>query len=256
MVTVLVVVPIVIAFIVIDILEIGARVKVRQGQASLAKILPPDVQADMKPKLLNLVSVLAFAAVVFLMVRVDLLTRTRLGTDIFVVGCGLVATVALAARTAWIARTRLDRGYLGEVLVDLSPYPLAGAIRRRFWLLFVMYFPVLFALIGFKLTGFQGAGGWLFLAVWVAIALLILWTYLEYVDRIWLAERGLCFGGRLYPWDSFERVVWTDDGRVVALRRRGLWRLQRWAVVPVPEGSREAAEEALRQVMPALTATL
>jgi len=58
---------IVIAFIVIDFLEIGANVRVRQGRASLAKNLPPDVQADMKPKLLNLVSVLAFAAVVLLL---------------------------------------------------------------------------------------------------------------------------------------------------------------------------------------------
>jgi len=178
-----------------------------------------------------------------------------MGTAIFIVGTGLAATVALAARTAWIARTRLDRGYRGEVLVDLSPYPLAGAIRRRFWLLFVMYFPVLFALIGFHLTGFQRAGCWLFLAVWAVIALLILWTYLKYVDRIWLAEWGLCLGGRLYPWDGFERVAWTDDGRAFALRRRGLWRLLRWTVVPVPEGSREETEEALRQVMRAPTPT-
>ena len=49
-----VVVLIALAWIAIDVLEIGARVWVRRGQASLAKILPPDVQADMKPKLFHL----------------------------------------------------------------------------------------------------------------------------------------------------------------------------------------------------------
>jgi hypothetical protein len=78
-----------------------------------------------------------------------------------------------------------------------------------------------------------------------------------YSDRVWLAERGLYFGGRLYPWGGFERVAWSDDGRAFALRRKGRWRLQRWTVVlPVPEGSREAAEESLRQVMPAPIPTL
>jgi hypothetical protein len=256
MVTMFVVVLIAIAWIVIWVLGFAANARVREGQASLAKNLPPDVQADMKPKLFHLVSGLAFAAVIFLMNRVDTLTRTRMGNPILLVAGGLVATVALAARTAWIARTRLDRTYLGEVLVDLSPYPLAGALRLRFGLLFAMYFPALFAMIGISFTGFQMIGLWLFLAVWAAIALLILWTYIKYVDRIWLAERGLCFGGRLYPWDGFERVAWTNDGRAFALRKRVLWRLQRWTVVPVSEGSREAAEEALRQVMPAATPTL
>ncbi len=252
-------VPILIAFIVFYILEFGARVKFRQGKASLAKNLPPDVQAEMKPNLLNLMTVLAFAVVVFLMIKVDLVTGTRLGTDLLVVGFGLVATVVLAARIAWIARARLDRGYLGEVRGDLSPYSLAGAIRLRAWalsLLSVVYFLGIFALISLHLTGFQRTGGWLFLAVWTAVALLISGTYVKYVDRIWLAERGLCFGVRLYPWDGFERVAWSKDGRAVALRRRGLWRQQRWTVVPVPEGSRQAAEETLRQVMLAPAPTL
>jgi hypothetical protein len=248
-----VVVLIALAWIAIDFLEIGARVRVRRGQASLAKILPPDVQADMKPKLLHLVTVLTFAAVIFLMIKVDLCTTSRMGTEMILVAGGLIVTVASAARTSWMTRTRLDRGYLGEVLVDLSPYPLAGAIRLRFGLLFVMYFLALFGMIGISFAGFQRAGGLLFLTVWAAIALLILWMYLKYVDRIWLTERGLCFGGRFYPWDGFERVAWADNGEAFALRRRGLWRLQRWTVVPVHNWSREAAEEALRQVMPAST---
>jgi hypothetical protein len=60
----------------------------------------------------------------------------------------------------------------------------------------------------------------------------------------------------LYIWDGFVRVAWTDDGRAFTFRRRGRLRLKRWIVLPVPEGSREAAEEALRQVMPAPTPTL
>jgi hypothetical protein len=94
-------------------------------------------------------------------------------------------------------------------------------------------------------------GRLLLLAVEVAITLLTLLTYLMYSDLVWLADRGLYFGGRLYSWYGFERVAWTDDGRAFALRRRGGWRLKRWIVVPAPEGSREAVEEALRQVMPA-----
>ena len=80
---------------------------------------------------------------------------------------------------------------------------------------------------------------------------LALLTNLMYSDRVWLAERGLYFGGRLYPWDGFERVAWTDDGRAFALRRCGRWPLRRWIVAPVSEASREAVEEALRRVMPA-----
>jgi hypothetical protein len=77
-----------------------------------------------------------------------------------------------------------------------------------------------------------------------------------YSDRVWLAERGLYVGGRLYHSDGFERVAWTDDGRAVAIRSGSWWRLQRRTLVPVPERSLEAAEEALRQVMPAHTPTL
>jgi hypothetical protein len=249
--TMFVVIALGIAFIAIYYGEIFARARAWQGRASLAKKLPPDVQVDMKPKLLHLMTALAIAAVFFGGVRVDLVTHTRTGTHILFVGCVLVATVAVAAQTAWIARSRLDRGYLGEVLVDLSPYPLAGAIGLRLGLLFAMFVMALFGMIDISLTGLPRAVGWLFLAVWSAIALLLLWTYFKYVDRIWLAERGLCFGGKFYPWEWFERVAWSDDGRVFALRRRGLWVFQRWTVVPVHPGSREEVEEVLLQVLPA-----
>lgn len=250
-----VVVVFVIAFIVLYVVEQVARASVRQGRASLAENLPPDVQADMKPNLFNLLGVLAFAAVVFLSVWVDLLTSTRLGRNILLIAGGLVATVAFAARTAWIARFRLDRKYLGEVLVDLSPNPLAGALRLKFGVLSVMCFLGICAMIGTWVTGFHWDVGWLLLAVCAAIPLLFLWLYLKRVDHIWLAERGLCFNGGLYPWDGFERLAWTNDGRAFALRRRSPWRFQRWTVVPVRNGSRQAAEKALRRLMPARTLT-
>ena len=104
----------VIAIVVLYVLEMWAGASVRQGRTSLVEKLPPDVQADIKPKLLNLLVVLAFAAVVFFFVRMDLSTHTRMGRDMLLVAGGLVATGGLAARTAWIARMRLDRTYLAQ----------------------------------------------------------------------------------------------------------------------------------------------
>ena len=78
-----------------------------------------------KPTLFNPVIVLAFAAVVFLMIRVDLVTKSRLGTARLFVGIGL-GDGRLAARTAWIARARLDRAISGGGAGYLSPYSLAG----------------------------------------------------------------------------------------------------------------------------------
>jgi hypothetical protein len=189
--------------------------------------------------------------------------------------------VGCATWSASIARTLLGRRNPGEVLVDLSPYPLAGAVRRSSWLVWVACTPMLFVVfMGFAFSGSQTAGDRLFLAFWAAYVPLALLTNLMYSDRVWLAERGLYFGGRLYPWDGFERVAWTDDGRAFALRRCGRWPLRRWivvpvpeglrelqqaaltglfglwTVVPVPEGLREAAEDALRQMMAAPTPTL
>jgi hypothetical protein len=181
-------------------------------------------------------------SVVVLPIFVAGLIATGKARDMIIVGCGLAGAFGCAAGIALIARTWLERRNPGEVLTDLSPYPLAGAIRRSSssWLLLIiaLIFPSIIA---------RAIAHWLFPAVWVAFALLGLLTHLMYSDRVWLANRGLYFGGKLYPWDGFDRVAWTDDGRAFALRRRGRWRLKRWIVVPVPEGTREAAEEALRQ---------
>jgi len=73
MIPVFVVVLIIIAStIAIASLVKGAEGSVWQFQASLARKLPPDVQTEMKPKLLNPTSVLTWAAIVFLMFRSDL----------------------------------------------------------------------------------------------------------------------------------------------------------------------------------------
>ncbi len=253
-------------------------VKVRQFQASLAENLPPDVRAEMKPKpgWLNrpigqvdknvppnvqadmtpiqpdFAGFVVIAAVLCLLV-VEAWTRNGKPSAMLFVGFGLAVAVAFAARAATVARTWLERRNPGEVLVDLSPYPLAGAIRRISWLQLVMAAPILCVLIVLPFTGLPTARGWLILTGLAAVMSVNLLPSLMYSDRVWLAERGLYFGGRLYPWDGFERVAWTDDGRAFALRRRGRWRLRRWTLVPVPEGSREAAEKALRQVVSAPT---
>jgi len=225
-------------------------------EASLAKNLPPDVQAGMKPIQPGLVTSVAITVVVLPIVLAGL-TATGKERAVLFVGFGLVWAVACAVWTASIARTWLDPRNPGEVLVDLSPYPLAGAVRRSSWLVWVSCAPMFF----FAVISFKTADNRPFGVFWVAFVPLALLTNLMYSDRVWLAERGLYFGGRLYPWDDFERVAWTDDGRAFALRRRGRWSLERWIVkrwivVPVPEESREAAGQALRQVMPAPSATL
>jgi len=247
---------VVVAFVIAIAILLFARMRASLGRASLAKQLPPAVRADMKPGLLHLVCVLAWAAVMYLTFGADRMNRTHVRTGAFLVVCGLVFPVVLAMRTAWVARTQVDGRFLGDMVLDLSPYSLAGAIRLMFGLVAVMYFFCCFAMIGFGLTGYQKAVGWLLLAIWAAIAGPILWTHLKHLDRVWLAERGLCFGGALYPWETFERVAWSDDAHVFALRRKGPWVLWRWIVVPVPARSREEVDKALRQVMPALAGTL
>jgi hypothetical protein len=233
----------------------GDQAILQQFQASLAKHLPPDVQAElMKCAKLGRVTTLAMIAVAFaiLIMMFGMMETWRAAAAIIERVCRVLTVVGLAAWAVSIAGTLLDRRSPGEVLADLSPHLLAGAIRRGQQLVLLVLAPVLY--IFFR--GFQTAGDWPPLALWVAFALLILLRNRMYSDRVWLAERGLYFGGKLYPWDGFERVAWTDDGRAFALRRRPRWRLQRWTLVPVPEGSREATEEALRRVMPDPTPTL
>ncbi len=228
---------------------------VQQFQASLAKNLPPDVQTDMKLRPLGPVTSVAILVVVLPIVVAGMI-RAAKPAEVLKVGAGLVGAVGCAAWRVSIARPLLGRWNPGEVLADLSPYPLAGAVRRISWISWgCMAVPTLFAFIPFAVTGFQTAGDRLFWVVWMVFMLLLLLTNLMYSDRVWLAERGLYLGGGLYAWEGFERLAWTDDGRAFALRRRLRWSLQRWTVAPwtvvaVPEGSRAAAEEALRQVMP------
>ena len=232
----------------------GGQASIEQFNASLVKHLPPEVQADMKSGQFGRVTSVAIAVVVLPVLVAGLITIGKAREVFFVRFGGILLAVVLAVVsavwTASIARTWFDRRNPGEVLADLSPYPLAGAVRRRSWL----WWWVMVA-YGLILPILQSAseGYLLVLAFWVAFVLLGLLTNLMYLDRVWLAERGLYFHGRLYPWDGFERVAWTDDGRAFALRRKGRWLFQRWTGVPVPEGSREAAEEALRQVMPTST---
>jgi len=226
----------------------AAQASVEPVEARLVKHLPPDVQAEMKPRQPWLVISLVIADVVVLRIIGAGLISAGEPDALLIVGFGLVGLVACAAWYAAIARTWIDGRNPGEVLADLSPSRPAPPGRRSSWLKSVAFAQAMAFGIVFQAVR---DGHLLFLAIQVAIALLTLLTYLMYSDRVWLAERGLYFGGRLYSWDGFERVAWTDDGRAFALRRRGGWRLKRWIVVPAPEGSREAAEEALRQVMPA-----
>ena len=248
---------IVVALMIVFLIQWFARMTVSLAHASLVKELPPAVRADMKPGLLNLVCVLASAAVIYLTVGVDRMNRTHARTDALLVVCGLVFPAMLAVRTAWLARTQVDRRFLGDVLLDLSPFSHAGASRLTLGLTVLIFVFCCFTIIGFNLTGYEKTVGWLLLAIWAAITVPILWTCLKHLDRVWLAERGLCFGGAFYPWGTFERVAWSDDTRVFALRKKGRWLLWRWVVVPVPERwSREEVDKALQQVMPVLAGSL
>jgi hypothetical protein len=167
------------------------------------------------------------------------LVATGKGRELFFVGFGLVGAVGVAAWAASIANIWLNRRNPGGILVDLSPHPLAGAVRRSSWLVMA---PCALLLLSEFQTVVEGHV--LFPAVMVALGLLMVLTILMYSDRVWIAERGLYLGGRLYPWFVFERVAWTDDGRAFAIRSKDPLPLQalvtfrHWTVVPVPEGSR------------------
>ncbi len=231
----------------------AAQASVEPVEARLVKHLPPDVQAEMKPRQPWLVISVVIADVVVLPIIGAGLISAGKPDALLIVGFGLVGLVACAAWTAAITRTWIGRRNPGKVLADLTPSRPAPPGRRSSWLKSVAFAQAMAFGIVFQAVrdGHTTTYNLLFLAIQVAIALLTLLTYLMYSDRVWIAERGLYFGGRLYSWYGFERVAWTDDGRAFALRRRGRWRLKRWIVVPVPEGTREAAEGALRQVMPA-----
>jgi hypothetical protein len=111
-----------------------------------------------------------------------------------IVGFGLIGAVACAAWAAAIARTWIGRRTTGEVLADLRPRRPAPVSRRSSWIVSVAFAQV----IAFGIV-FQSVrdGRLLLLAVQVAITLLTLLTYLMYSDLVWLADRGVYFGGRL-----------------------------------------------------------
>jgi hypothetical protein len=132
-------------------------------------------------------------AVAILIMKFGVMETGRAAATLIEGACRVLAVVGLAARAVSIARTWLDRRSPGEVLADLSPHPLACAIRRDLRLMLLVSAPFLY--IFFR--RFQTDGNWPPLALWVAFALLILLTNRMYSDRVWLAERGLYLGGRL-----------------------------------------------------------
>jgi hypothetical protein len=149
------------------------QANIQQFQASLVKRLPPDVQADMKSGQLGIVISLAIALIVLPSIVAGLIATGKARGLVFV-GYGLGA-VACAVWTAALARIWLDRRNPGEVLADFSPHPLAGAVRRSFWVLALILSTNVF------LTAFEGH--LLFLAVQVSFVLLILLANLMYSDR-------------------------------------------------------------------------
>ena len=226
----------------------AAQASVEPVEARLVKHLPPDVQAEMKPRQPWLVISVVIADVVVLPIIGAGLISDR-GARCFVDRGFRARRVSRVRGVDRRDRKNLDRRKEpGRSAGRPQPESAGPPGRRSSWLKSVAFAQAMAFGIVFQAVR---DGHLLFLAIQVDIALLTLLTYLMYSDRVWLAERGLYFGGRLYSWDGFERVAWTDDGRAFALRRRGGWRLKRWIVVPAPEGTREAAEEALRQVMPA-----
>jgi len=222
----------------------------QQFQARLIKRLPPDVQTDINSGQLRRVIALAVAIIVLPSIAAILLATVKPLSELFVAYMLLVA-VAGAVWFAVLAKTWLDRRNPGAALADLSPHPVAGAVRRSAWLN-IAAVALCFSVAVFPI---KGVGQWLFLAVGVAVLLVMVMANLMSNDRVWLTANGLYVCGGFYQRDRLERLAWTDDGSAFALRTTSRWSLQRWIVVPVPAGSREATEEALRQVLPTPTPT-
>ena len=72
-----IVVALMIAIAILFVISWFATMRLSLARASLAKQLPPAVRADMKPGLLNLVCVLALAAVLYLTIGADRMNRTH-----------------------------------------------------------------------------------------------------------------------------------------------------------------------------------
>ena len=69
------------------------------------------------------------------------------------------------------------------------------------------------------------------------------------VGRIEFTERGLRYAPRFWPWDRFERHLWSDDGRWVALRQKAATFRIPWILIPVPEGVRHLVDGDLKRLV-------
>jgi hypothetical protein len=113
-----------VALIVVDRLfgkSSAAQASVEQVEARLVKRLPPDVQAEMKPRQPGLVISVVIAVVAVLPIIAAGLITTGTPNAKLIVGFGLIGAVGCAAWTAAIARNWIGRKTTGEVLADLTP---------------------------------------------------------------------------------------------------------------------------------------
>ena len=196
----------------------GEQAGIEQFNASLVKHLPPEVQAYIKSGQLGRVTPVAIAAVVLPILVAGLITTGKAREVFFVRFGSFLFAVVSAVWTASIARNWLGRSEPRRS--PGRPQPVSARRRGPATLMArVVGAGRLLPYLAFPPVGSSRQACLLFLAFWVAFVLLSLLTNLMYSDRVWLAGRGLYFGGRLYPWDGFERVAWTDDGR--ALRSEG-----------------------------------
>jgi len=79
----------------------GEQARVQQFQASLARSLPPEVQADMKPRPLGLVTSVAILVVVLPIAVAGMITTGK-PSEVLKAGTGLVGALGCAAWTGWI----------------------------------------------------------------------------------------------------------------------------------------------------------
>lgn len=117
-----------------------------------------------------------------------------------------------------------------ETVVELGPSPLRH-LRRSLThpLLTLGGVSVVLAVVEFERRGEPEAA----LVIMASATLVALFGLVREQTR--LTRLGIRMAGLSCPWDRVDRVVWTDDGRGVALRVR-LLHGPRWLILPVPEG--------------------
>jgi hypothetical protein len=213
--------------------------KTRQFYAELREHLPPEVRAE-EPAPLGTTIGAVIVAVFGIMISIRSIRPPYASPAL---GMMIILACAAVLVVMWIKRSRI-----GDVLVDLSPLPLPAFQRNYIWMIAL---PVVFlALVDVTLSSHRQWTDWLLPACYISCALVMLMGALMQSDRVWIARRGLYISGWLYAWERVEGVAWSDYGRAFALRRTGPLVLKRWLLVPVPGGSRESAEAALRQFVP------